>query len=99
MHLTVPATFRAADDAVVLHRGEVPGNDLEQRSGWRVTTALRTLVDVAGSDTPLEIVEDGVRDALERSLTTGRRLRAGADARRGRAKSRMSDVLARVDAS
>lgn len=96
VHLTVPATFRAADDAVVLHRGVVSDDEAEQRSGWRVTTALRTLVDVAGSDTLMETVEDGVRDALERGLTTRRRLQLGADERGGRARSRMSDLLARV---
>lgn len=99
VHLTVPGAFRSRDDAVVLHRGQVLGGEVEQRSGWRVTTALRTLVDVAGWDTPMELVEGGVSDALERGLTTSRRLDAAADARGGRARTRLSEVLARVDAS
>ncbi|APH00487.1 MULTISPECIES: type IV toxin-antitoxin system AbiEi family antitoxin domain-containing protein [Janibacter] len=98
VHLTVPADFRASDSAVVLHRGEVPSDDIEQRPGWRVTAPLRTLIDVAGSDTPLEFVEDAVADALERGLVTPRRLTSGATSRGGRAAERLPDVLARIGA-
>lgn len=96
IHMTVPADFRASDSAVVLHRGEVPSDDTEQRPGWRVTAPLRTLIDVAGSDTPIEFVEDAVADALERGLVTPRRLSSGAESRGGRAAKRLPDVLARI---
>lgn len=99
VHLTVPSSFRAADDALVLHRGVVSEEDIEQRSGWTVTTPLRTLVDVAGSDTPLEMLEGAVADALERGLTTARRLQRSAGARRAKARVRIADVLQRMDAS
>lgn len=96
VHLTVPAGFRASDSALELHRGGVTADEAEQRSGWRVTTPMRTLVDVAGSGTPLEIVEDAFADALERGLVTQRRLRRTGGARGGRAATRVADVLGRI---
>lgn len=99
VHLTVPSTFRAIEDALALHRGTVPEEEIEQRSGWRVTTPPRTLVDVAASDTPLEFVEDAVASALERGLTTRKRLLRGAESRGGRARVRLSEALTQVDAS
>lgn len=38
VHLTVPPGFRAVDDLVVLHRGDVPTEDRDERLGWSVTT-------------------------------------------------------------
>lgn len=99
VHVTVPSSFRAADDALILHRGALPEEDIEQRSGWTVTTPVRTLVDVAGSDTPLEILEGAVVDAFERGLATPRRLLRNAGDRRAKAHVRISDVLQRMDAS
>lgn len=91
VHLTVPPAFRASDDAVVLHRAEVPADDLEQRSGWRVTTPLRTLVDVAVSATPQEILDDAVTEALDRAIVTPRRLRERIGG--GRAEARLARAL------
>lgn len=91
IHLTVPPAFRASDDAVLLHRGEVPADDLEQRSGWQVTTPLRALVDVASSDTPQEILDDAVTEALDRAIVTPRRLRERVSGRR--AEERLAGAL------
>ncbi len=93
VHLTVPTTFRATDDALVLHRGDVPDDDVEQRSGWRVTAPRRTLVDIADSDSPQEILDDAVADALERGLVTPRRLLSSVEARGPRAHARLSDAV------
>lgn len=92
VHLTVPRTFRKADRAVVLHKGELAGTDIESRSGWRVTSPVRTLVDVAGSDAPQETVDAAVVDAIARGVTTPRRLltRAGGATR---AAARLSEAL------
>lgn len=81
IHLTVPPGFGARDDLVALHRGEVGLSEREIRSGWSVTTPLRTLIDAAASDISQEQVDRAVADALRHGLTTRRRLlRASADA-------------------
>ena len=72
--------FRAVDDLVVLHRGDVPTEDRDERLGWSVTTPLRTLVDVAAGDLSQEAIDAAVTDAVERGHTTRRqRLRRCAD--------------------
>lgn len=75
MHMTVPDGFRAEDDYVVTHHGELYPGDTVAHQGWSVTSVPRTLVDVA-TDTSVsqEIVDDAVAQALERDLTTRRRL-------------------------
>ena len=48
VHLTVPLSFRkTAPKGCVLHRGLLTLDDVEQREGFRVTTPLRTLLDVS----------------------------------------------------
>lgn len=48
IHLTVPPSFRkAAPKTCVMHRHALAVDDAEQREGFRVTTPLRTLLDVA----------------------------------------------------
>lgn len=49
-HLTVPNDFRKhPPDGVVLHHANLPKGDLRERDGYRITTPLRTLLDVAAS--------------------------------------------------
>lgn len=81
VHLTVPPGFRAQDDAVVVHIGQLDDRDVEHRGGWSLTTVDRTLIDIAGGDAAQGIVTQAVVDALDRSMTTRRRLlRLSADA-------------------
>lgn len=97
VHLTVPRTFRADDDALVLHRGELEADEVEQRPGWRVTRPGRTLVDVAAADTPQEILDGAVADALRLDLVTPRRLEQAAGGRGRRAESRIRSALASAE--
>ncbi len=69
VHLTVPPGFRKrALVGCVLHPAELSPADSEQRSGFRVTTPLRTLVDAAESALSQEHLDRAVRDALQRGL-------------------------------
>ncbi len=80
VHLTVPRGFRAKAPGAILHYGEIPPNDVVQFEGYRVTTPLRTLLDVATAGLELDQFTTAVRDALERGLVTPRQLRERADA-------------------
>ena len=65
IHLTVPPHFRRKlPTGVVLHHGNVPSSDWEERDGYRFTTPLRTLIDIASDAASWPYLEAAVRDAL-----------------------------------
>ncbi len=80
VHLTVPRTFRKQPPANCrLHRGRLAPVDTSARSGFRVTTPLRTLIDVAAEDTvPAEQLELAVREAFDKGMVTLRRIKDAA---------------------
>jgi predicted transcriptional regulator of viral defense system len=51
VHRTVPLGFTPTSDAVILHRDELPATDIDDGATFRVTTPLRTLVDLGRSAT------------------------------------------------
>lgn len=74
-HLTVPPGFRKkVPQGCVLHKDVLPSPDVEERPGFRVTTPLRTLLDVARGDISQEQLETAVTDALRRGLVRQGRL-------------------------
>lgn len=70
IHLTVPQSFRKRPPrTVILHASAIASADAEDRSGFRVTTPLRTLADAAASGAiPTEQLRQAIKDALERGL-------------------------------
>jgi len=69
IHLTVPKTFRkAAPDGVVLHKAALEHRDSRPQGAFRVTTPLRTLLDIADSNLSPEHLESAVGEALVRGL-------------------------------
>jgi len=75
IHLTVPPRFRkAAPKGVVLHKAALEPGDVEERAGFRVTTALKTLVDAAEGDVSLEQLGKSVDEALARGLVRRKKL-------------------------
>jgi predicted transcriptional regulator of viral defense system len=77
IHLTVPPGFRRQlPSGIVIHRGNVPSKDWEERDGYRVTTPLRTLTDIAASSASWPYLGPAVRDALRRGLVSRRQLLA-----------------------
>lgn len=78
-HVTVPRGFRGKHPAMVLHPGAIDPADIEQHTGFRVTTPLRTLVDLAHSATDLDQLARAIHAAQERHLVTLRQLRARAE--------------------
>jgi predicted transcriptional regulator of viral defense system len=80
VHLTVPRGFRMTDDALILHRAELPDDDIEPRPGFRVTTLVRSLIDVAAEHADEDQLTRAVDEALARGTITRRQLRGRAEA-------------------
>jgi hypothetical protein len=59
---------------VVLHKAVLAPEDVEERTGFRVTSPLRTLLDAAAGSVSQEQLEQAVKDALSRGLVRRARL-------------------------
>lgn len=94
VHLTVPARFRKRARGVVVHHGEVPDSDVEQRHGFRLTMPLRSLLDVATGDLDLDHLAGAMEEALARGVLTRRMILARVDAFGDRAALRVERALA-----
>jgi predicted transcriptional regulator of viral defense system len=68
-HLTVPPDFRKrAVAGVVLHKALLDEKDVEMREGCRVTTPLRTILDLARKHLDPERLAAVVKDAIKEGL-------------------------------
>ena len=74
LEMTVPKGFRrtgATPEGLTLHFGDLPESDIVTRKGYRLTTPLRTLLDLAAADTmPREELSKALLGILERDLIT-----------------------------
>jgi len=69
IHLTVPPSFRKkTPPGVRFHTAALAPSNIQLFAGYRVTTALCTLLDVAASPLSQEHLDQAVRQALERGL-------------------------------
>lgn len=70
IHLTVPTTFRKRPPkGCTLHKAAVPASDATEMDSLRVTTALRTLRDLASDATmPTEQFQRALDEAVARGL-------------------------------
>lgn len=74
-HLTVPPDFRKkAAAGVVLHKALLGEKDAEMREGFRVTTPLRTILDLARGHLDQERLTAVVKDAVRKGLLERRTL-------------------------
>jgi predicted transcriptional regulator of viral defense system len=74
IHLTVPPGFAQKHDDVAIHKGDLPDSDVRGFEGFRVTTPLRTLLDVAAASASQEVVDRAVADALRDGVVSRRQL-------------------------
>jgi predicted transcriptional regulator of viral defense system len=79
VHLTVPPGFNLRDDVVVLHREELSDVEIEIRTGFRVTTPTRSLIDIAATAPDEEQLARAVGEAMQRGLVSIRALRSRAE--------------------
>jgi len=76
-HLTVPPSFRKkAPKGCVLHKARLVSTDIEERQSFRVTTPLRTLLDVTRGEISQEELAKATCQALERGLVRRARLQS-----------------------
>jgi hypothetical protein len=73
IHLTVPEDFgvRETPPVLVLHRNNLAPSEIEQRAGYRVTSVLRTFLDLAAGGTlSKDVLVQGIFQAVERGTLT-----------------------------
>ena len=65
----MPQGFRKrAPHALLLHRAQLDATDVEMREGFRITTPLRTILDLASEHLDPERLTAVTRDALKKGL-------------------------------
>ena len=96
VHLTVPPKFSKSDPYVVTHRGTLDDADVEEREGFRVTTVLRSLIDVAAAYADLDQLARAIAEAREAGVVTPRRLRERAEEVDLRAALRIEQALSKA---
>lgn len=71
LHMTVPSQFKRRIDLpkqLRLHYAEIPESDIETCQGYRITTTLRTLVDV---DKEERVSSEHITQAIRQALQSG----------------------------
>lgn len=69
IHLTVPPKYdKDMPPQVILHRTRLTSREWESHGAYRVTTPLRTILDIAASPTGWPHLEQAIRDALRQGL-------------------------------
>lgn len=97
VHITLPRAKRGQRPrpGVRFHTLEHPpdSNEIRQVAGVLATSLERTIVDALEAGTQPEQIELAVRQALERGLTTRRRVRAAAAGRPSRVRAFIERLL------
>jgi predicted transcriptional regulator of viral defense system len=97
VHLTVPGRFSKSDPAVMIHRAQLDAADIEERTGFKVTTPQRSLIDVAVT-ADLDQLARAIDEARNAGLVTPRRLRERAEEIDARGALRVEQALGRLRA-
>lgn len=78
MHMTVPQNFRkwtTIPKNLVLHFADLPQAEVMTQQGYRVTTPLRTIVDIAEEGKlSLDLIVQAIQDALQKGLISRKEL-------------------------
>jgi len=92
VHVIVPRTASRRRKGIRLHTNRLRPDEVTQRAGLPITTVPRTIADAIASGLAQEQVDQAIREALQRGLTTREDLLAQAAHRGGR----ISQVLQRL---
>ncbi len=99
VHLTVPPGFTMRDDAVALHHAELTDADVVARTGFRVTTPVRSIIDVATLSPDEDQLSRAIDDARRSGLLTIGSLRSRAEAVDPRAALHIERAIQRSEVS
>lgn len=99
VNLTVPPGFTMRDDAVTLHHTDLPDTDVVDRTGFRITTPVRSLIDVAEASPDEDQLARAIDDARRAGQLTIRHLRSRAEAVNVRAALQIERAIQRTEAS
>jgi predicted transcriptional regulator of viral defense system len=75
IHLTVPLGFTMRHNAVTLHYADLPHADVVERTGFKVTTPTRSIIDVAAQAPDEDQLARAITEAREAGLLSLRQLR------------------------
>ncbi len=99
VHLTVPPGFTMRDDAVALHHAELTDADVVARTGFRVTTPGRSIIDVAALSPDEDQLARVIDDGRKSGLLTLRNLRSRAELVDARAALHIERAIQRAEPS
>lgn len=97
VHLTVPPGFARTDAGVALHHANLPDEDVLARTGFRVTTPARSIIDVAALAPDEDQLARAIAEAGDAGRLTVPALRARAEAVDVRAALYIERALAKVE--
>lgn len=99
VQLTVPPGFSMRDDAVDLHYADLPAGDVIERVGFRVTTPVRSIIDIAAQAPDEDQLARAIEDANRMGLLIPRRLVARAEVVDPRAALYIERAMRQVERS
>jgi predicted transcriptional regulator of viral defense system len=99
VHLTVPPRFSMRDPAVVLHHADLDESDVVTRTGFALTTVIRSLVDIAALSAEEDQLARAVEEARDGGLLTIRQLRSRAEALDAKAALYIERAIHRIATS
>jgi predicted transcriptional regulator of viral defense system len=83
LHMTVPPTFRkncGTPDHLVLHKGELEDQHVQDRGGYKVTKPIKSILDLCREETvSRDLIAQAVSEGIKRGLITQREKRAASD--------------------
>jgi predicted transcriptional regulator of viral defense system len=97
VHLTVPPSFTMRDEAAILHHSDLPDEDILTEVGFRVTTPLRSIIDIASASPDPDQLARSIEEARQTGLLTVRRLRGRAEALDARAALNIERAMHQVE--
>jgi predicted transcriptional regulator of viral defense system len=93
VHVTVPRTASRRRNGIRLHTSHITPAEITTRDGLPVTTVTRTIADVARSGLAEEHVQQAIREALDRGLTSSKTLQKAAERYGGRTRRLIKKAL------
>lgn len=99
VQLTVPPGFSMRDEAVDLHYAKLPPGDVIERVGFRVTTPVRSIIDIAAQAPDEDQLARAIEDANRMGLLIPRRLVARAEVVDPRAALYIERAMRQVERS